>query len=274
MAAVADAVAWSAIVTAIRSMVVDVLGLPGGSVRWSDQDHPESPRPFVTLRILSGPGGMTTRPEIRSGGQKRRLTVQVATVAVQTYTITIAGVAFPFVAGGADTATTIRDGLIAAVNGGSLMNATPVAGSADILQLEDLVAGRFQTVSVSPTPDLVLVETRREVLQQAVAPEELAVSIQASAKLDDAAPSATQHARALCAKVRSALWLPARLAALRAAGCPPLRTEEIQDLTLLLDAQHETRAVLDVTFSVQTLTTEDVESIQTVDPPTGTVTPA
>lgn len=272
MAAVSDAVAWSAIQTAIVTMIRDLLGLSARQVLWTMQDHPEAPRPFVTLRILSGPGGMTTRPEERPSSQKRRLTVQVATVAAQTYTITIDGTPHAYPAGGGDTATTIRDGLIAAVTAGGLMS--PSVVSSDTLQIEDLVAGRFQPVEVSPTPDLVLVETRKEVKIDQVAPEELAVSIQVSNKYDDQAPEVTQHARAYCAKIRSGLWHASQLQALREAGCPPLRTEEIQDLSLLLDGQHETRAALDVTFSVQTLTTEDVESIQTVEEPTGTLNPA
>ena len=45
--------------------------------------------------------------------------VQIVTAAAGTYTVVINAVNHDFVAGGGDTVTTIRDGLIAAVNGGA-----------------------------------------------------------------------------------------------------------------------------------------------------------
>lgn len=260
-----EIIAWDTVLGAIRQWVIDSTGIPASSVAWSDQDHPELVRPFATLRLpAGGPSGVATQPELRT----RRLThtwlVTVATAAVQVYTLTIDGVGYPYSAGAGDDADAIRDGLVAAAAAAPGVSVTPTAVEGQ-LQVAASVVATFHPVLVSPDPDLVALEAQKELGVEAFTPDELAVSVQVSARLDDTSPSLTQHARAILGRAKAALWTPTVTSALRRAGVPPLRTGTVNDLSALLGSQFETRANLDVTFSVAAGIIDETGQIETAD---------
>lgn len=259
-----DTIPWSAVMSAIRQWVIDTTGLVASSVVWSDQDHPEAVRPFATLRILAGPAGPATQAELRPRKLAHTWSVVVVTAAAQVYTLTIDGVGYPYSAGGGDTATDIRDGLVAAAAAAPGATVAPGSATGELLVTGD-VAGVFHPVLVDPDPDVTAAETRLESGVETFEPGELVVDVQISARLDDAAPLVTQHARAIVGKARAGLWAPTVVAKLRAAGVPPLRWGTVTDLSLLLGAQHETRASLAVTFAVAAGIIDETGQIETLE---------
>lgn len=259
-----DIIPWVQIQAAIRQWVVDSTGIPAAQVLWSDQDHPEAVRPFATLRLpAGGPSGLATQAELRPRALVHTWAITVAVAADQTYTLTIDGVGYPYAAVG-KTRDEIRDELVLAAAGAPDVTVSALAGTGE-LQVAADVAGTFHPVLVSPDPDLLAAETQLERGVETFTPDELEVSVQISSRYDDADPSVLDHARVLLGRAKAAFWAPPVTAALRAAGCPPLRTGVVQDLTALLGSQTETRANLDVTLSVAAGIIAETGQIETVE---------
>ena len=269
-------IAWSAVQTAIRNVVSSLTGIPLANVRWSDQDHPEDVRPFATLSLPASPSATVTQPEIRKVDRIQRRTVVVAVAADQAYTVTILGTPYAHVAA-AETVDQIRDALVALIDAGADGDATATANPGEFT-IDALEAGQNLALVLDPDPDLVELTVGPYSLPtsdclevQSFAVEELDVSIQISARYDDAAPVVTDHARALAARVKAGVWLPSSHSTLCAAGCPALRTGPVLDLTALLGAQYDTRATVDLVCSIPSLLAEQPGSIETADV-TGTFT--
>ena len=259
-----EVIPWLSIQDGIRQWVATSTKIPLAQVLWSDQDHPEGLRPFATLRLTAGgPSGLATQAEVRSVKLAHTWLVTVVTAADQEYVLTIDGVAYPHTAS-SETLDEIRDALVVAAAAAPGVTVSALAGEGQLRVLAD-VAGVFHPVLVSPDPDLVAAETQLESGVRTFTPDELAVSVQVSNRLNDAAPSLLDHARVILGRARAALWTPTIVAALRRAGCPPLRMGPLNDLTALLGSQTETRVVMDVTFSVAAGIVDETGQIETAD---------
>jgi len=259
---------WSTVQSALKAAVELITGIPSASVAWSDQDHPAGVRPYATLSAPEIPGTVT-QAEIRNVAQVQRHTVEVTSSADGTYTITVGGVDHDFAAIG-KTLTEIRDGLVVAF--ASSLEATASADplNTDRLFVDALAAGVVLTIALSAGLGAITVgpyslPTRDAIQIQSFALEELEVTVTISNRYDDAAPLVTQHARAMAAKVKAGVYLPSPHAILAAAGCPVIRTGSVLDLSVLLGAQYETRATVDLVCSVPAILAEEPGTIETAE---------
>lgn len=263
-AAVDDALAG-----AVELALAEDLPVAADSIYFGPADDPRAPRP--ACRILRGDLTAVGYGEARSGipqPQVWRLTIK--TVAEGDYDVDVLDEGWTYPAGPGDGLAAIQAGIIAALGGSQV--STPAADGDDVL-VTAAEAGVHLAVKVSPNLEAE-VEVDRKRLQTAQTGE-LVVTFQLVAVLDATSPSGSQHALAYATLLRSRLWHPDVLAVLRSAGLGLLRVAggPTAGLDETLDTVTETRANLDVVFSVRLGATSRPPLIETATPVEGTITP-
>lgn len=267
------------IAAGLVTWVAESTQIPAARVIWADQDHPRPARPYAELAFVSPPvklGG----PEERHDLHKQVVTITVDNALQQTYAVrlkpnsdgTAAFVPHSYAAGLGDSSQDIRDGLVSAVNAGSIASAAPGA-TADDLVVTGLVDGDHLFAEVDPVADLSIVLTTDNLEQVTYFPGELFVRVTVVAALDERAPSMAQHAAALMNRAQSDLWTYARQTALETAKCPPVRELGVGMAPALRGISRETRAYLDVAFSVALGTSAEPGTIEVAGPITGSLAP-
>lgn len=266
----------SAIDAAIGAVVLGVcaaadppLPLAAESVYFGNADDPRAARP--SCRIYRGAivsksvtGGRRT-----SVPQAQVWKLPILAVAEGDYTVGVLGTDYTYPAGAGDDADAIEAGIVGALAVCPDVTAEAVDGE-DAVQVTAAELGKH--LALTTTPNLGRQVTRDKAKLRTRDLGELTLSFQFATTLDPTSPSGSQHALAYASLLRSALWHPAALSTLRSAGLAPLRVaggpfpqdEQIEGVT-------ETRANLDLVFSVELGATTAPALIETADPVEGAI---
>ena len=172
----ADTLLWDedACLDAIKVFVVAACkgAVKSGDVyRWRGSAVPATTtRPSILLApvnelpVLSSPMG-----EESDTAQAQRWAITVDTAAVGAWTIGALGeTAAPFVAGALDTPTTIRDGLVAALDALALAVTTSTTGAAEMGVLGDVAGASLGVTLTKPAGGAVTIEVVDDNIRRAV----------------------------------------------------------------------------------------------------------
>lgn len=225
--------------------------VPEASVYMAPTDSPRVALPAV--RISRGP--------VRPSGLKGRTTaIEQAQVwelvalalAEGPYSVQVLDATYTFDAGADPSIADVLTGVALALAG------CPDAGVEVDLDLELLrvtAASAGVHLAIKTTPNMsgrVVVDRKSLELRQA---SEVTFSFSFASKLDPSSPSGAQHAMSRATLFAVGLWSSASLEPLRAAGVAPLRIASGPlDLDEIVDADAETRAVVEVVYSLQVRT--------------------
>jgi len=172
---------------------IGTVGMPPERIFVADQsDSPLPPRPYVSLTMdspqLQGPAGRPTSAEIRRYPVTEVWRVTVTDNVDATYTITMKGVDFDFIAVG-ETITGIRDGLVTAL--AAQLEATVATLGSNALVLTSVnIADRLAIVT-SPI-SLIARQTRAQILSRMTWAAYCVMKIRCFGFFDDETPDPEQ----------------------------------------------------------------------------------
>lgn len=262
-AAVDDALAG-----AVELALAEDLPIAAASIYFGPADDPRAPRP--ACRIYRGAMPAVGYGEARRGVPQQqvwRLTIDQ--VAEGDYDVDVLDESWSYPAGPGDDLAAIQAGILAALGASAVSTASD---DGDDVLVTAVDAGVHLAVKVSPNLSAA-VERDRKHLETAAAGE-LTVTFQLVSVLSATSPSGSQHALAYATLLRSRLWHPDVLAVFRSAGLGLLRVAggPTAGLDETLDTVTETRANLDVVFSVRLGATSRPPLIESATPVEGTLT--
>lgn len=233
----------------VQSVLTAIAELPvaESSIYFGPTDDPRAQLPAV--RILRGPlVGVGARGGREVGiDQPQIWTIAVASLAAGPYTVQVLGESFTFIAGPDPLEADVLAGVELA-----LADCTTAVASVDGATITITANEAGAHLAVDTTANLtrgVSRDRRRFEVRQA---HELTISFNFAAHLDPSSPSGTQHALARATLFAAGLWSSASREALRSVGVAPLRVASGPlPIDELVDAVAETRAVVEVVYSVQ-----------------------
>ena len=285
----ADTLLWDedACLDAIKVFVVAACGgavKPGDVYRWRGSAVPATTtRPSILLApvnelpVLSSPMG-----EESDTAQAQRWDITVDTAAEGAWTIGALGqTAAPYVAGALDTPTTIRDGLVAALDALALAVTTSTTGVAEMGVLGDVAGASLGVTLTKPAGGAVTIEVvddniRRAVYNWGIYTVRLLIRDTPSA---ERTPSAGRRSVALGIAERVRLWFQSSSLPIVNGSAYPYRSDLLALANARLswrqthaprpfseqDAGGWTRGVsLDVDFDVPCALLHDVPSLDTI----------
>ena len=285
----ADTLLWDedACLDAIKVFVVAACKgavKPGDVYRWRGSAVPATTtRPSILLApvnelpVLSSPMG-----EESDTAQAQRWAITVDTAAAGAWTIGALGeTAAPFVAGALDTPTTIRDGLVAALDALALAVTTSSTGAAEMGVLGDVAGVSLGVTLTKPVGAAVTIEVvddniRRAVYNWGIYTVRLLIRDTPSA---ERTPSAGRRSVALGIAERVRLWFQSSSLPVVNGSAYPYRSDLLALANARLswrqthaprsfseqDAGGWTRGVaLDVDFDVPCALLHDVPSLDTI----------
>lgn len=219
----------------LREIVRAVTGLADDRVLIVDQGArtPESPRPFVGIDIGEPVGPYPSWGERRPWPTLEAWTVTVTDASDSTYTVTVLGTDYSFVAA-SSSITAIRDGLVAAM--GVPVGFSVASVGTDQLTITSTVVGQSLVVSATPAT-LEDVRTKSAYYERRLEQVELQVDFECNGLLSLTDPLPTQSGHHYATLIQSALNNPSLTQKMRGCGHVPVRVNRISGPDILQGQQ-------------------------------------
>lgn len=227
----------------VRNIVIAATGLPRNKVFVLDQGarNPQQARPWIGITTRTAGNSMQVTADSFIFGALEQWSVTVTSSADDTYTLTILGIDYDFVAS-SSTVTEIRDGLLAVI--GTPTGLTAVAVSTDAIQVVSSIAGQ-QLVVMSVPASLVVVQTVKNAIKRDLYPAEIQINIECHGALSIESPDADQTGATLSHVCQVALSSIELTEAMRQRGHTP-SIVRLLDLNAVVNEQVEATATCQV----------------------------
>lgn len=204
----------------------------------------QPPRPWCSIFIGSPVGPKSTGADERIFPALEEWLVTVTSSADDTYTITVLGADFDFVAVG-ETITAIRDGLLTAIGIPTGWTATAV-GTAQI-QIDSTITGQRLLPATSPA-SLTLVGVQGNLETWELEGLEIAVNISCKGFLDIENPLAVQNGPSIADQVQMFFNSRAFTEKMRDCGHVPLTIRRL-DAPGLLNQQQQSESIVQIVLA-------------------------